>query len=88
MIGFIIGSVIFLNIWNELAPSILAASIIPVSIPIMPAIRTIVVLPNHMRKFISAISPLAPATSARNLYVGSPIELRRLLIGPTSENIV
>ena len=27
------------------------------SIPIMPAMRTMVVLPNHMRKFISAIIP-------------------------------
>ena len=56
MIAYIIGSVIFLNIWNELAPSILAASIIPVSIPIMPAIRTIVVLPNHIKQFIKAIN--------------------------------
>ena len=72
----------------EFAPSILAASRILVSIPIIPAIKTMVVLPNHMRKFISAIRPLAPATSERKRYVGSPIELRRLLIGPTSENIV
>ena len=48
----------------------------------MAAIRIIVVLPNHIRKFIRAINPLAPATSARNLYVGNPILLSMLLIGP------
>ena len=46
------------------------------------AIRIIVVLPNHIRKFIKAIRPLAPATSARNLYVGNPRLLRIELTGP------
>ena len=81
-IGLISGSVIFPNICLELAPSILAASKRQGSTPMMAAIRIIVVLPNHIRKFIRAINPLAPATSARNLYVGNPILLSMLLIGP------
>ena len=88
MIGFIIGSVIFLNIWNELAPSILAASIIPVSIPIMPAIRTIVVLPNHMRKFIRPMSPRLPHTVFKKLMGAliQPMLSSTAFTGPLSEN--
>ena len=37
-----------------------------VSIPIIPAIRRIVVLPNHIRKFINATRPLVLHTFVRN----------------------
>ena len=52
----------------DVAPSTSAASNNEVSIPIIPAIRRIVVLPNHIRQFIKAISPLVLPTLERNLY--------------------
>ena len=74
----------------EVAPSTSAASNREVSIPIMPAIKRIVVLPNHIRQFIRAISPLALPVFARNLYGSEmiPICIKIELIGPPSENSV
>ena len=49
-----------------------------------------VVLPNHIRQFISAINPLALPALERNLYGVSmnPICINIELIGPLSENNV
>ena len=84
------GNVICQNTWEEVAPSTSAASNKEVSIPIIPAIRRIVVLPNHIRQFISAISPLALPALDKNLYGVSinPICISIELIGPPSENNV
>jgi hypothetical protein len=74
----------------EVAPSTSAASNKDVSIPIIPAIRRMVVFPNHIRQFISAISPLALPVWDKNLYGSeiNPICIKRELIGPASENKV
>ena len=57
---------------------------------IIPAIKRIVVLPNHIRQFINAISPLALPALDKNLYGVSinPICISIELIGPPSENNV
>ena len=84
------GSVILKNTCVEVAPSTSAASKREVSIPIIPAIRRMVVLPNHIRQFISAIRPLALPVWDKNLYGSeiNPICIKRELIGPASENSV
>ena len=58
--------------------------------PIIPAIKRMVVLPNHIRQFIRAISPLALPVFAKNLYGSEiiPICIKIELIGPPSENSV
>ena len=78
------------NTWEEVAPSTSAASNKEVSIPIIPAIKRIVVLPNHIRQFINAISPLALPALDKNLYGVSinPICISIELMGPPSENNV
>ena len=52
--------------------------------------RRIVVLPNHIRQFIKAISPLALPACERNLYGSDmkPICISSEFIGPESENNV
>ena len=52
---------------DELAPSTSAASNSEVSMPIIPAMRIIVVFPNHMRKFIKPTRPLVAHTLEKNL---------------------
>lgn len=49
-----------------------------------------VVLPNHIRQFIKAMSPLVLPTCDRNLYGSEikPICISRLFIGPPSANNV
>ena len=56
--------------------------------PMTAAISRMVVLPNHIRKFISATSPRVPATEDRKRK-GSfkkPALTRKPLTGPLSEN--
>ena len=52
--------VIFQNIWFGVQPSSSAASYRVGSTPMMAAISMMVVLPNHIRKFIRPISPRLP----------------------------
>ena len=54
------GNVIWKNDCLGVQPSIDAASKISGLIPIIAAISMIVVLPNHIRKFISATRSLVP----------------------------
>ena len=56
--------------------------------PITAAISKIVVFPNHIKKFMSAIRPLAPTTDDKNLIglLIKPIDCKNELIGPMSEN--
>ena len=56
--------------------------------PMTAAISRIVVLPNHIRKFISATSPRAPATDdrKRNGSFRMPILISAWLTGPLAEN--
>ena len=84
------GNVILKNTCVDVAPSTSAASKRDVSIPIIPAIRRMVVLPNHIRQFIKAIRPLALPVCDKNLYGSEiiPIDMRILLIGPPSEKRV
>ena len=85
-----VGIVIWVNIWREVAPSISAASKSDVSTPIMAAIRRMVVFPNHIMKFINATSPRVPHTLAKK-RIGSfviPSAARISLMGPFSENKV
>ena len=51
------------------------------------AISRMVVLPNHIKKFISAISPRVPATleRKRNGSLRMPAEISAALTGPLSE---
>ena len=84
------GNVILKNTCVDVAPSTSAASKSDVSIPIIPAIRRMVVLPNHIRQFINAIKPLALPVCDKNLYGSeiNPICINRELIGPPSANNV
>ena len=89
-IGLRSGSVILKNTCVLVAPSTSAASNSDVSIPSIPAISRMVVLPNHIRQFINAMSPLVLPTCDRNLYGSEmkPICISRLFIGPPSANNV
>ena len=71
-IGFSSGMVILVNTCIEVAPSTFAASNREVSIPIIPAISMIVVLPNHIRKFIRPTTPRTPQVISRNFTVSPP----------------
>ena len=55
IMGISRGKVTFQNTFQALAPSMVAASNMLWSMPMIPAISTMVVLPNHIRKFINAI---------------------------------
>ena len=71
-----------------LQPSISEASKISLLIAIMAAINIIVVLPNHIKKFISPTRLLVPNTEPRK-SIGSlikPIDSKIELIGPLVEN--
>ena len=60
------------------------------SIPMIPAIRRIVVFPYHMRKFIAATSVLAQPVETRK-RMGScvqPSDMKMEFIGPLSEKSV
>ena len=74
------------NIVVEDAPSSCAASYRPGSTPMMAAIRMMVVLPNHIRKFISPTRPRAVQTleSQRTGSATMPSLSRIELIGPVS----
>ena len=74
------------NIVVEDAPSNWAASYRPGSTPMMAAIRMMVVLPNHIRKFISPTRPRAVQTleSQRTGSATMPSLSRIELIGPVS----
>ena len=63
--------VIFQNIWFGVQPSSSAASYRVGSTPMMAAISMMVVLPNHIRKFISATSERVPQIFERK-RMGSP----------------
>ena len=56
--------------------------------PMTAAISRMVVLPNHMRKFIRPTSPRVPATldKKRNGSSRKPAETSAALTGPLSEN--
>jgi hypothetical protein len=56
-IGISSGNVILKNTLKDFAPSICADSNRLWSMPIIPAIRRIVVFPNHIMKFIKATMP-------------------------------
>ena len=66
MIGTRRGRVILKKVCFEVAPSIEDASKRLWSIPIIPAIRRMVVLPNHIRKLINAMIDLVAQTSLKN----------------------
>ena len=57
--------------------------------PMMAAISMMVVLPNHMRKFISATSVRAPKVDSINRMASpiTPMLRRMLLTGPELENM-
>ena len=67
IIGFNIGSVIFLNCCPALAPSMEDASYSAGSIPMIPAIKRIVVFPVHIIKLINAIRRRILHSSSRKL---------------------
>ena len=82
------GMVIFQNIWFGVQPSSSAASYRVGSTPMMAAISMMVVLPNHIRKFIRPMSARLPQTVFRKL-MGServPMLISTALTGPLSEN--
>ena len=54
------------NICVEVAPSTWAASNKEPSIPIIPAIRRMVVLPNHIMQFMKAIKDLVAIVLEKN----------------------
>ena len=82
--------VILKNTCDEVAPSTSAASKSEVSIPIIPAISRIVVLPNHIRKFMKDTSDLELYMLEKNLNGEDniPICISMELIRPPSENKV
>ena len=58
--------------------------------PMMPAMSRIVVLPNHMRKFIRQMSPRTVKRMLKK-SIGASIQpscVRIWLIGPTLENSI
>ena len=86
--GRISGMVIFQNIWFGVQPSSSAASYRVGSTPMMAAISMMVVLPNHIRKFIRPISPRLPHTVFKKLMGASiqPMLCSTAFTGPLSEN--
>ena len=84
------GSVTRKKTCRELAPSISAASNMFWSMPWMPAISRIVVLPNHIRKFIREMSTRTGIFRDRKSMALSaqPAESTTWLTGPTGENSV
>ena len=89
-IGFSSGIVTLQKIWVGVAPSTSAASYRESEIPIMPAIRRIVVFPNHIRQFMKATRPLTEPTCAMKSYgsLNRPMFTRIELIGPVFANMV
>jgi hypothetical protein len=73
-----------------LQPSSSDASKISILIPITAAISIIVVLPNHIRKFINPTRDLVPITEPRKSigFLTHPRDIRIELIGPLVENMV
>ena len=86
--GRIRGRVIFQNIWFGVQPSSSAASYRVGSTPIMAAISMMVVLPNHIRKFIRPTRPRLPHTVFRKLMgvLIQPMLSSTAFTGPLSEN--
>ena len=84
------GMVIFQNIWFGVQPSSSAASYRVGSTPMMAAISMMVVLPNHIRKFIRPISPRLPHTVFKKLMGASiqPMLCSTAFTGPLSENSI
>ena len=82
------GMVIFQNIWFGVQPSSSAASYRVGSTPIIAAISMMVVLPNHIRKFIRPIRPRLPQTLFRKLKgsLRMPMPTSAAFTGPLSEN--
>ena len=78
------------KIWSGVAPSILAASKRLSSMPIIPAIKRIVVLPYHIRKFIVATRVRVQPVYVRKRILSfvQPSEMKIALTGPLSENSV
>ena len=85
--GRMSGMVIFQKIWLGVQPSISAASNRLRSMPMTAAISRMVVLPNHIRKFISETRPRVPTTveRKRNGSLMMPAEISAALTGPLSE---
>jgi hypothetical protein len=83
-----LGNVILKNICVLVAPSIFAASKSDGLIPIIAAISKIVVFPNHIRKFIKAISALVHPTEVKKLipFLAIPDEIKKPFTGPIFEN--
>ena len=79
---------IFQNIWFGVQPSSSAASYRVGSTPIMAAISMMVVLPNHIRKFIRPTRPRLPHTVFRKLMgvLIQPMLSSTAFTGPLSEN--
>ena len=86
--GRIRGRVIFQNIWFGVQPSSSAASYRVGSTPIMAAISMMVVLPNHIRKFIRPTRPRLPHTVFKKLMgvLIQPMLSSTAFTGPLSEN--
>ena len=82
------GSVTRKKTWSEDAPSISAASNMFWSMPWIPAISRMVVLPNHIRKFIREISSRTETLILRKSMVCFPADRRIWFTGPTGENRV
>ena len=88
--GLSSGRVTRQKVCREVHPSISAASKRLTSMPMMPDISRMVVLPNHIRKFISPTSPRVPATEERkrNGSCVTPMDISAAFTGPLSENRV
>ena len=82
------GRVIFQNIWFGVQPSSSAASYRVGSTPMMAAISMMVVLPNHIRKFIRPTRPRLPHTVFKKLMgvLIQPMLSSTAFTGPLSEN--
>ena len=82
------GMVIFQNIWFGVQPSSSAASYRVGSTPMMAAISMMVVLPNHIRKFIRPTRPRLPHTVFKKLMgvLIQPMLSSTAFTGPLSEN--
>ena len=79
---------IFQNIWFGVQPSSSAASYRVGSTPMMAAISMMVVLPNHIRKFIRPTRPRLPHTVFKKLMgvLIQPMLSSTAFTGPLSEN--
>ena len=84
------GRVTLKKVWVEVAPSMLAASNIFWSMPMIPAISNMVVLPNHSRKFIRQIRLRTVILMAKKSmgFSAIPICISSWFTGPTLENRV